>query len=167
MALKEIMITLFENADGMTLSVTPNYSDGGKKINFSYKGASTHNSLKAYNDGIANIQDPRLREFFEANKQTFRSKVKGCVANDFDCWLSKGYLSQGHKGKGPTVPAVAFMVKGKGFYTLQLQLVNDWYECDLETQAISERQRESGAVAGHRWRQADLGDSYDTSFMGN
>tara|TARA_A100001201_G_C4090211_1_gene201803 strand:+ start:1417 stop:1923 length:507 start_codon:yes stop_codon:yes gene_type:complete len=165
MALKEIMITLFDNPTGKTLSVTPNHSTGGKRINFSFKGKTTQNSIKAYNDGLANIKDPKLRNFFEQHKTRFRSKVDGCNTNDLTCWLSKGYLSDGH-GKGPTVPAIAFMAQSSASWLVWLQLGTDEYECELDKSGISDRQRDMNAVAAHRWRETVCEDSYDLSFMG-
>jgi len=166
MAIKEILVTLFNNEDGMTLSVTPNYNYGGKRVNFSYKGKGTHCNMKSYVDGINGIKNPQLRNFFEEDKQQWRKKVKGCIDAGLDCWLSKGYLSDGKLGKGHTVPATAFMVKGKGYYTLQLQLGKDYYECDLETDAITDRQREQNAIAGHRWQYKEETLEYDLGFMG-
>lgn len=166
MALKEIMITLFENQAGKTLSVTPNHSYGGKRINFSFKGKTTQNSIKAYNDGIANIKDPKLRGFFEQHKAHFRNKVNGCVDNNLTCWLSKGYASNG-QGKGPTLPAIAFMVESKASWLVWLQLGTDAYNCELDANAVSDKQRKMNAVAAHRWRETVVEDSYDLSFMGD
>jgi hypothetical protein len=164
-ALKEIMVTLFENADGMTLSVTPNHSQGGQRINFSFKGKGTQNSIKAYNDGISNIQDPRLKTFFEQHKSTYRNKIKGCSTNNLDCWLSKGYKSDG-RGKGPTVPAIAFMAKSGASWLVWLELGPSSYNCELETSAVSDRQRDRNAIAAHRWREQTQEEVYDLSFMG-
>lgn len=165
MALKEILITLFENPKGKTLSVTPNFSTGGKRINFSFKGKTTQNSIKAYNDGMANIKDERLRQFFDNHKAQFRNKIEGCTNNNINCWLSKGYLSEGNS-KGPTVPAIAFMAESGASWLVWLQLGPDAYECELDRSAISDRQRDMNAVAAHRWREQVCEDSYDLSFMG-
>lgn len=165
MALKEIMITLFDNPTGMTLSVTPNHSTGGKRINFSLKGKTTKNSIKAYNDGLANIKDPRLRQFFDEHKSHYRAKVDGCTTNDLNCWLSKGYLSDG-QGKGPTVPAIAFLAESGASWLVWLQLGADSYSCELDRSAVSDRQRDNNAVAAHRWRDTVCEDTYDLSFMG-
>lgn len=164
--LEEILITLFNNPDGMTLSVTPNYSQGGKRVNFSFKGTSTHNNMKAFVDGIGAMQDTNLRMFFEEQKNLWRKKVHKCREHGIDCWLSKGYLSTGTGKKGKTAPCSAFLVSGKEYFTLQLQLGPHWYECDLETSAISPAQQENNAIAGHRWRKQTHVDEYSTDFLG-
>ena len=165
--LNEIMITLFNNSDGMTLSVTPNHSQGGKRINFSFKGKNTKNTIKAYNDGIAAISNPDLKLYFENNREIFRKKVKTVKEAGFDCWLSKGYLSEGTI-KGKTVPAVAFMFydSQQQNWMLNLQLDTVKYECDLDSSEITERQEQQGAIAGHRWRKGADSTDYDNSFMG-
>lgn len=165
--LNEILVTLFKNPDGMTLSVSPNFTSGGKKVNFSFKGASTHCNMKAFVDGIGAMSDPHLQNFFEEQKHIWRPRVKACVAQGWECWLSKGYQSTGKGHKGKTVPATAFLVDARGgYYTLQLQLGPHWYECDLEETAVSERQREMNAIAGHRWRKNLGDDTYDLGFLG-
>ena len=167
MALKEIMITLFENKDGLTLSVTPNYSYGGERINFSFKGKGTHNNMKAYVDTIRDIKDAELREYFNKQKAKWRKRVQTVVEHtETDCWLSKGYKSIGYGKKGPTVPAVAFMVKDGYSWIVQLNVAGIAYECELENGAVSENQEKSGAIAGHRWREQESQEVYDTSFKG-
>lgn len=164
--LEEILVTLFNNPDGMTLSVTPNYSHGGKRVNFSFKGKSTHNNMKAFVDGITAMQDPKMRNFFEEQKNLWRNKVHKCVEVGLDCWLSKGYLSTGKGNKGKTAPCSAFLVSGENYFTLQLQLGPHWYECDLETTAITQAQLDNNAIAGHRWRKHTEEDEYSTDFLG-
>jgi hypothetical protein len=124
--------------------------------------------MKAFVDGISAMQDPKLRNFFEEQKNLWRPKVKGCTSAGLDCWLSKGYLSTGQGNKGKTVPAVAFMVDScSGYYSLQLQLGPHWYECDLETTAITQSQKDHNAIAGHRWRKSSTEtDEYSTDFLG-
>ena len=166
MKLKEIMITLWNNSDGMTLSVTPNHTTGGTRVNFSFKGKGTKNNMKAYVDTIRDIKDPKLRAFFDDQRAFWRKKVLFVKeSTNMDCWLSKGYKSETGR-KGATVPAIAFMVRSKNSWIVYLNLSGIAYECELEDGAVTENQQDNGAIAGHRWRETQLEDVYDTSFMG-
>lgn len=166
--LKEIMVTLWKNEDGMTLSVTPNYNYGGSKVNFSLKGKGTHNNMKAYVDGISGIKNFEMREYFNKHKDSLRvmlNNVKECNAN---CWISKGYRSEGRGGKGHTVPAWCMLIRDNNCWQLVLNLGGTAYKCELEDDAVNSSQGASGAIAGHRWREAtEDKDVFDTGFMGS
>jgi hypothetical protein len=164
--LKEILVTLFKNEDGMTLSVTPNYNYGGSRVNFSLKGKGTHNNMKAYVDGISGLKNFEMREYFNSHKDCLRNNLAQIKECNADCWISKGYKSEGRGGKGHTVPAWCMLIRDTNCWVLQLNLGGTPYKCELEDDAVSERQKDQGAVAGHRWREQQQQEAFDTTFMG-
>ena len=68
--INEIMMTLFNNSNGLTLSVLVNANSGGKPVNFSLKGDNTLN-FKAINDGLSNMDD-NMRAYFQETKAKFK-----------------------------------------------------------------------------------------------
>lgn len=150
--LKEITMTLFNNKPGYTLSVTPNYNYGGKRINFSFKGNNTL-SLKAIKD-LTTAQEPvasMIREMTERDR--FRQIYQD--RNTYDIVrFSKGYLSTGRGSKGPTVPAVGILMRASNTWAAYLDFYHyDYVADDLCDDVLTDSQIRGGAVAGHRWRE--------------
>lgn len=160
--LKEIMITLFKNSDGYTLSVKPNHSYGGVGINFSFKGNNTV-SLKAVKDmgtvrpAVAmHLKEMISRERFQ-NIYQQRDTVE-------QVRFSKGYLAKvngSKKGKGKTVPVLSALIIDQGEFSVYLDFGLYDYHATLDTEAITHQQRLSGAVAEHRWRDYSEDDDED------
>jgi len=166
--LHEIMITLFRNEEGYTLSVKPNHSYGGKAINFSFKGANTL-SLKAVKDlGTAN---PRVASAIAQmiHKPKFQSIYHNRETVD-ELRFSKGYLAAQrgkNHGKGVTVPVIAALIRDQNQFAVYLDFGLYDYETELDQDAVTDSQARAGAVAEHRWR--DYGDDLNEdiySFLG-
>lgn len=160
--IKEIMITLFNNADGMTLSVTANHSDNGRRVNFSFKGNNTK-SFKAINDGIPNMPGS-MQSFFQGVKEDFRPLIENAKTSGVDVRFSKGYVSK-NRSKGKTVKAAAALAYSGDYYYVTLNLGGNIYKTALDTSYPTPAQRENNAVAGHRWRESaddefDEGDDF-------
>jgi hypothetical protein len=168
--LKEIMITLFENSDGYTISVKPNHSYGGKPINFSFKGNQT-TTLKAVKDmgKIRPAVAEMLREMI--NRDHFQSLYRNRDTVD-EVRFSKGYLAKtvgSNVGKGGTVPVLGVLMRDAGEFAVYLDFGLYQYEAQLDLDAVTAQQRKSGAIAEHRWRdyseEDDDSDIYD--FLGD
>jgi len=164
MAIREIMITLWNNTDGLTLSVLPNSNYGGKVVNFSFKGDNTRN-YKAVNDGMSNMSDA-LRQYFVEQKIAFRPLFEDKNRLD-ELRFSKGYL-QGPRGrKGKTVPAFAAIMREKDQWVVKLNIAGDDYMAHLDPDELTDNQIERGAIAGHRAVPDQDKTDYDDDFMGN
>lgn len=153
--LNEITMTLFKNqgkSPGLTLSVTPNYSTGGKRINFSFKGDNTL-TLKAVRDlSTAGEQTAgAIREMIG------RPKFQSLYANrsEYDIMrFSKGYVSSGSGSKGPTVPALAVLMRDGSTWGVYLDFYVYDYVCDeLTDDTLTASQVKQGALVAHRWRR--------------
>lgn len=164
MAIREIIITLWKNSDGLTLSVLPNSNYGGKVVNFSFKGDNTLN-YKAVNDNMSNMSDA-LRQYFVEQKQNFRPLFEDKDRLD-ELRFSKGYL-QGPRGrKGKTVPAFAALMREQDQWVVKLNIAGDDYMAQLDPDELTDNQSAGGAIAGHRALPGVDKTDYDDDFMGD
>ena len=167
--INEIMMTLFNNSNGLTLSVLVNANTGGKPVNFSLKGDNTLN-FKAINDGLSNMDD-NMRAYFQDTKAKFKllNNKQHCEEMGIrETRFSKGYL-QGFKGrKGRTVPAVAALIThNSGDQFVKLNFAGTDYYGELDPHELTDNQRKGGAVAAHRAVPGAGVTEWSDDFMGD
>lgn len=96
MALEKLNMWLWDNEEGMHITVDVNYGlSTHKRAFFSLKGENTLNKWKAYNDK----QPSQLREYFGGLKEQYRQQVKDIIARGHAVRISKLATNTGTKGR--------------------------------------------------------------------
>ncbi len=162
--LEEIMMTLFNNPDGYTLSVKPNWTLTRTEINFSFKGENTKN-WKAVNS--LNGAPESVKEYF-VNAKNLPDFV-GLYQNKKEyiyCRFSKGYIAAKRgkvSGKGKTVRALCCLMGNpeNNHWIVTLDIQGELHIATLDPDMITAGQAAAGAVGEYRWRFSKPEDEYD------
>jgi hypothetical protein len=161
-SIDEILITLFKNTEGYTLSVLANKSKGGKRINYSFKGNQTK-TLSIFSTG-KNRMDVELWEYFQVAKNNYKDFYNEAKQIGLEPRISKGYFSG--QTKGQTVPSAAGLIQhSNNQFFVRLYLGKIMYEAQLDPDSLSDGQIKQGAVAQHARAKASEVSAYDESFF--
>jgi len=149
--LENLTLWLWDNADeGLHITMTTNYNlPTEKRWFFSYAGAQTLNSWRAYDRN----QPEAFRDWFRMHKTENKSMIRGAQDAGYDVYISKQAKNTGTKGRVVAQGYCATFMPKHQVDTPQffLQMANCNFKGEFDPSAISNKQRERGCLGVYTW----------------
>jgi hypothetical protein len=150
---------LWQNPEGLHITLTTNFRTPNEKRSFFSFGKQTYKSWRAFNL----YQPEPLREYFNNFKETYNKQLK---TTPHDYWISKLAVNTGLRGRR-TAPGCCILQNISGNYNFVIRLADHQFEGDFDDSNLSPNQR-SGAkgvcLGSFIWKNDDIIDDYAEAF---
>lgn len=148
--LENFSLYLWNNPEGLHVTVTTNYNTAKEKRSFFSFGSQTYKSWRAYN-----LHQPvPLQDFFAEFKNEYKPKLKNNTGN---YWISKLALNTGNKGR-TTLAGAMILAQDEGQFSYVMQLRDKYFEGVFDDSILSNRQRQGAkgqCVGAFVWKDDD------------
>ena len=158
--LENFSLYLWNNPEGLHVTLTTNYNTAREKRSFFSFGNQTYKSWRAYNL----YQPTPLQPFFAEFKNEWQSNLKQAEKS---YWISKLGENTGNSGRR-TLAGAMILFKQSGTFCFVMQLRDQYFEGEFDDSMLSERQRRGAkgqCVGAHIWKdqnqdQLDYGEPF-------
>jgi hypothetical protein len=160
--LENLTVWLWDNAEeGLHITMTTNYNlPTEKRWFFSYSGAQTKNTWRAYDRS----QPENLREWFRDQKSKFLEIVSAAQSSGHDVYISKQTRNTGTKGRAVAQGFCATFVPTNhtGYAQFILKMRDATFKGEFDPGLLSESQRRKGCLGVYKWSAVEeVVDSVD------
>jgi hypothetical protein len=157
--LDNFSLYLWDNPEGLHVTVTTNFNTQNEKRSFFSFGKQTYKSWRAFN-----LHQPEpLKEFFVGFKQEWQPKLKGVQGN---YWISKLGVNTGNKGR-KTAPGAMILAEENGTFMFYMQLEQHYFEGVFDDSSLTAKQRKGAkgeCLGAFIWKDDDNIQEYAEAF---
>jgi hypothetical protein len=157
--LENFSLYLWDNPEGLHVTVTTNFGLPSEKRSFFSFGKQTHQSWRAYN-----LHQPEaLKPFFSHFKELNQLDLK---KHSIDYWISKLAVNTGTQGRR-TARGAMILIEEAGKYAFILKLGEHEFREEFDDSGLSQKQKRGAkgrCIGEYRWNNQSAIDDYAEAF---